>query len=73
MFIDALDGGYQYRPLKATGIEIIFSTQPIKNKYSHYADAFQYGALHITNGIISDEQLTLAKRLARASINRGRR
>lgn len=73
MFIDALDGGYQYRPLKATGIEIIFSTQPIKNKYSHYADAFQYGALHITNGIINDEQLTLAKRLARASINRGRR
>lgn len=73
MLIDALDGGYQYRKLRATGINEIFSTQPLKNKYSHWADAFQYGALHIINGIISDDDLDKAKRLARASMKRGMR
>lgn len=73
LLIDALSGGYQYRKLRAVGINTVFSTQPIKNKYSHWADAFQYGALHITKGVISDEDLDLARRLASGSIRRGRR
>lgn len=73
LLIDALAGGYQYRRLKATGVEEVFSAQPLKNKYSHWADAFQYGALHIISGIMSDDDIHLARRLAKASINRGRR
>lgn len=70
--IDALDGGYQYRKLQAVGAGTVFSTQPLKNKYSHWADAFQYGALHITTSTMSTEDLSLAKRLAAASYRRGR-
>ena len=73
MLIDALDGGYQYKKLKAVGSQEVFSTQPLKNKYSHWADAFQYGALHIVSGIVSDEILEKARRLAKASVRRGRR
>ena len=72
MLIDALGGAYQYKKLKATGINTVFSTQPDKNKYSHWADAFQYGALHITNDTMSDEQIIMARRLAAASVRRGR-
>lgn len=71
--IEALEGGYQYRRLKVTGTSTIFSSQPLKNTYSHWADAFQYGALHITTGIMSSEELDMAKRLAAASCRRGRR
>ena len=73
LLIDALDGGYQYRKLQAVGTGTVFSTQPLKNKYSHWADAFQYGALHIVTGTMSDEDLSLARRLANASVRRGRR
>jgi len=73
LLIDALDGGYQYKKLQAVGVSTVFSTQPLKNKYSHWADAFQYGALHITTNTMSTEDLTLAKRLAAASYRRGRR
>lgn len=72
LLIDALDGGYQYKKIKAVGINTVFSSQPLKNKYSHWADAFQYGALHITTNILSDEDLSLARRLAKGSIRRGR-
>lgn len=73
LLVDALDGGYQYKKLQAVGINTVFSSQPLKNKYSHWADAFQYGALHITTGSMSDEDLSVAKRLAAASYKRGRR
>lgn len=73
LLIDALDGGYQYRKLRATGITEEFSSQPLKNKYSHWADAFQYGALHLVSGIISDDEADRARRVAQASIRRGRR
>lgn len=72
LLIDALDGGYQYKKLKAVGVNTVFSTQPIKNKYSHWADAFQYGALHIIDSVVSEEDLSLARRLANGSIRRGR-
>ena len=73
MLISALDGGYQYKKSKAVGLQEVFSTTPLKNNYSHWADAFQYGALHIIDGIMSDEDLDKAKRIAKASIRRGRR
>ena len=73
LLVDALDGGYQYKKLQAVGINTVFSSQPLKNKYSHWADAFQYGALHITTVSMSDEDLSVAKRLAAASYKRGRR
>lgn len=72
LLIDALDGGYQYRKLRAVGINTMFSDQPVKNKYSHWADAFQYGALHITTSMLSTEDLTRIKRFAAASYRRGR-
>lgn len=72
LLIDALDGAYQYKRLRATGLEEIFSTQPLKNKYSHWADSFQYGALHIVSDVMSDENIDLARRMAKASIRRGR-
>lgn len=72
-FIDALEGGYQYRKLQVTGIETVFSTQPVKNKYSHWADAFQYGALHITDTHVSSADVSKAKRMANASYRRGKR
>ena len=72
LLIDALDGAYQYKRLRATGLEETFSTQPLKNKYSHWADAFQYGALHIVGDVMPDEHIDLARRMAKASIRRGR-
>lgn len=73
MLIDALDGGYQYKRLQTTGINIIFSTRPMKNKYSHWADAFQYGSLQIMDNTVDDEKQAAAKRLANASYRRGKR
>ena len=72
LLTDALDGAYQYKRLRATGLEETFSTQPLKNKYSHWADSFQYGALHIVSDVMSDENIDLARRMAKASIRRGR-
>lgn len=72
MLIDALDGGYQYRKLKVSGVQDLFSTQPLKNSYSHWADAMQYGALHIVDDIISDDDVARARRVALASVRRGR-
>lgn len=75
MLIDALDGGYQYRQLKVSGIEKKFSTEPLKNKYSHWCDAMQYGSLYILNNVMSDEAMNKARRLAKnsaARLTRGR-
>lgn len=71
--VDALSGGYQYRRLRATGIDTVYSSQPLKNKYSHWADAFQYGALHIISSVTSEDTINLAKRIAKASYRRGMR
>ena len=64
LLIDALDGAYQYRKLKTAGIGTVYSGQPDKNKYSHWADAFQYGALHITTTTVSDDMLSRARAIA---------
>lgn len=70
--VDAMDGGYQYRKLKVGGLNTVFSAQPEKNKYSHWADAFQYGALHITSSVLSDDLTEKARRLASRSFIRSR-
>ena len=72
MLIDALDGAYQYQKLAIKGTSEQYSSKPAKNKYSHWADAIQYGALHIIDGTISDEDQELAARVAAASARRRR-
>lgn len=73
LLIDALDGAYQYRKLKTAGIGTVYSGQPDKNKYSHWADAFQYGALHITTTTVSDDMLSRARAIAANSFHRATR
>lgn len=70
--IDALNGGYQYRKLRATGVNVMYASQPEKNVYSHWADAFQYGALHIITNMASGADLELARRIAANSLRRAR-
>lgn len=72
MLVEAMEGGYMYRKLKVSGVETMFSSQPLKNEYSHWADAFQYGALRIAETTMSPVDLNRAKRLALASYSRGR-
>lgn len=70
LLVDALDGAYQYKKLRAVGTSVTYSTQADKNKYSHWADSFQYGALHILLGVAKEGVSERAKNIARASINR---
>lgn len=72
LLIDALEGAYQYKKLVVKGSSEQFSSKPDKNKYSHWADAVQYGALHIIDGMMSDEDKDLAARVAAASARRRR-
>lgn len=72
MLVAALDGAYQYRQLRTVGSDVIFSSEPLKNRYSHWADAFQYGALHIVSSTVPREVMDRAKRIAAASFRRGR-
>ena len=73
LLVDALDGAYQYRLLKAVGTNVTYASQPEKNKYSHWADAFQYGALHILTGVADEGLASRARSLAAASMRkRGR-
>lgn len=70
LLIDALDGAYQYKKIRAVGTSVTYSTQADKNKYSHWADSFQYGALHILLGMSKEGVSDRAKNIAKASINR---
>lgn len=72
LLTDALAGAYQYKKLRVSGTSIQFSSQPDKNKYSHWADAVQYGALYIMDGRLSAEDEDLAHRVASASARRRR-
>lgn len=73
MLIDALSGAYQFRKLRVSGVITMYSSQPEKNEYSHWADAFQYGALHLISNTLSDEEMRMAQLLAKSSIKRGQR
>lgn len=70
LLIDALDGAYQYKKLRAVGTSVTYSTQADKNKYSHWADSFQYGALHITLGMKSDKSVERSRKLAAAGMRK---
>lgn len=52
--IDGFRGGYHYRPLKISGVGQTFSSEPVKNEFSHLADAVQYLCNGIRHG--SDNQ-----------------
>lgn len=73
VLVAALDGAYQYRQLRTVGSDVLFAGEPLKNRYSHWADAFQYGALHIVDATVPTETVNYARRLAEASVRRGRR
>lgn len=51
--ITALQGEYKYKKLKISGsVEPVYDAKPDKNSsYSHIADAFQYLAMYINQGI----------------------
>lgn len=44
----AFQGGYQYARIQVAGSEERFKDEPVKNRFSHPADANQYAALMIT-------------------------
>lgn len=52
--INGFRGGYHYRPLKISGVGQTFSSEPVKNEFSHLADAVQYLCNGIRHG--SDNQ-----------------
>lgn len=52
--INGFRGGYHYRPLKISGIGQTFSSEPVKNEYSHIHDSLQYLCNGIRHG--SDNQ-----------------
>lgn len=53
--IEAMEGGYQYAKLPVQGSETqMYSATPVKNVYSHYADALQYAALKIQGATKED-------------------
>lgn len=50
--IGGFRGGYHYRPLNISGVGTTFSSEPVKNEFSHIHDAMQYlcnGILHGSN------------------------
>ena len=52
--INGFRGGYHYRPLKISGVGQTFSSEPVKNEFSHLHDAVQYLCNGIRHG--SDNQ-----------------
>lgn len=74
VLIEALSGGYAYQKLNTQGSDkAMYSTTPVKNVYSHYADAVQYMALKILgvsgNSDPDSEEDGLAHRV-RAALSR---
>lgn len=52
---EALGGGYKYRKISTqSGVEL-YSTEPVKDDHSHFADAFQYLCLYLFGDNKSDE------------------
>lgn len=43
----ALGGGYKYRKISSNSGTDIYSETPVKDQFSHYADAFQYLSLYL--------------------------
>lgn len=53
--IGGFRGGYHYRPLKISGIGTSFSSEPVKNEFSHLADAVQYLCNGLRHGTQSQD------------------
>lgn len=60
--ISGFRGGYHYRPLKISGIGQTFSSEPVKNEYSHIHDAVQYLANGIRHGSDNQQNHTAYRR-----------
>lgn len=60
--INGFRGGYHYRPLKISGVGTTYSSEPVKNEFSHIHDAMQYLCNGIRHG--SDNQQTHVVRRA---------
>lgn len=63
----AMQGGYQYARVAISGGEERFKDEPVKNKFSHPADASQYAALMVTKPMEStvSHQRTAAQTVVR--------
>lgn len=59
--VSGFRGGYHYRPLKISGIGKAYSSEPVKNEYSHIADAMQYLCLGIRHGSEQTQQRTFKR------------
>lgn len=59
--INGFRGGYHYRPLKISGVGETFSSEPVKNEFSHIHDSLQYLCNGIRHGN-NKEQKTSVKR-----------
>lgn len=59
--VAALSGGYKFRKVgNNAGVEL-YSTTPIKDNFSHFADAFQYLCLYISGGEGHSEEQDIAE------------
>lgn len=59
--IGGFRGGYHYRPLRISGLGSAFSSEPVKNDFSHIADAMQYLCSGIRQGS-NNQQTVVVKR-----------
>lgn len=64
--IGGFRGGYHYRPLKISGVGLSFSSEPVKNDFSHIADAVQY----LCNGLRHGNQNQPTHAIRRTSSKR---
>ena len=60
--IGGFRGGYHYRPLKVAGIGKTYSSEPVKNEFSHLHDAVQYLCNGIRHGTDNQQQHRAIKR-----------
>lgn len=52
----ALAGGYKYRKVGTNGGVELYSTTPVKDEHSHFADAFQYLCLYLFGDTEEDDR-----------------
>ena len=73
--IDACKGEYKYKKLRATTTDgtLQYAVTPEKDKYSHWADALQYFALHVLSKKVADADAQNIGHSIRDNIQRKRR
>lgn len=55
----ALSGGYKYRKISSNAGVELYSTTPVKDDHSHYADAFQYLCLYLYGADSNDDSMNV--------------